>query len=164
MGDVVQSLFVSPKTPTAGGWIWGAGPVLLLPTGTDELLTADKWGAGPTAVALKQQGPWTYGALANHIWSFAGDDDRDDVNATFLQPFLAYTTPQAWTFSLNTESTYDWESEQWSVPLNGVVTKVTKIGNQLVSIGAGVRYWAQSPDSGPEGWGARLVFTLLFPK
>lgn len=164
LGDIVQSLFFSPKAPTAGGWIWGAGPVVLLPTGTDELLTADKWGAGPTAVALRQQGPWTYGALANHIWSFAGDDDRADVNATFLQPFLSYTTPQAWTFSLNTESTYDWEGEQWSVPLNGVVTKVTRIGDQLVSIGAGARYWAESPDGGPEGWGARLVFTLLFPK
>lgn len=164
VGDIVQSLFFSPKAPTASGWIWGAGPVILLPTGSDELLTADKWGAGPTAVALKQQGPWTYGALANHIWSFAGDDDRADVNATFLQPFLSYTTPQAWTFSLNTESTYDWESEQWSVPVNGIVTKVTRIGSQLVSIGAGVRYWADGPDGGPEGWGARLVFTLLFPK
>lgn len=164
VGDIVQSLFFSPKAPTASGWIWGAGPVILLPTGSDELLTADKWGAGPTAVALKQQGPWTYGALANHIWSFAGDDDRADVNATFLQPFLSYTTPQAWTFSLNTESTYDWESEQWSVPVNGIVTKVTRIGSQLVSIGAGARYWAEGPDGGPEGWGARLVFTLLFPK
>lgn len=164
MGDVAQSLFFSPKAPTASGWIWGAGPVVLLPTGTDELLTADKWGAGPTAVALKQQGPWTYGALANHIWSFAGDDDRADVDSTFLQPFLSYTTPQAWTFSLNTESTYDWESEQWSVPINGVVTKVTKIGSQLVSIGAGARYWAESSDGGLESWGARLVFTLLFPR
>jgi hypothetical protein len=164
IGDVVQSLFFSPKAPTAGGWIWGAGPVLLFPTGSDDLLTADKWGAGPTAVALKQQGPWTYGGLANHIWSFAGDDGRGDVNATFLQPFVSYTTPTAWTFSLNTESTYDWESEQWSVPINGIVSKVTKVGSQLVSVGAGVRYWAESPDSGPDGWGARLIFTLLFPK
>jgi hypothetical protein len=93
LGDVVQSLFFSPKAPTESGWIVGAGPVFLLPTGTDDLLTTDKWGAGPTAVAFKQQGPWTYGALTNHIWSFAGDDRRADVNATFLQPFLSYTTP-----------------------------------------------------------------------
>lgn len=164
LGDIVQSLFFSPKAPTASGWIWGAGPVLLLPTGTETLLSADKWGAGPTAVALRQQGPWTYGALANHIWSFAGDDSRADINATFLQPFLSYTTPQAWTFALNTESTYDWEGEQWSVPVNGIVSKVTKIGDQLVSIGAGARYWAEGPGGGPEGWGARLVFTLLLPK
>ncbi len=67
LGDTVQSLFFSPKAPTESGWIWGVGPVFLLPTGTDDLLSADKWGAGPTAVALKQAGPWTYGALANHI-------------------------------------------------------------------------------------------------
>jgi len=162
-GDVVQSLFLSPVAPRSG-WIWGAGPVFLLPTGSDELLSTDKWGAGPTAVALRQQGPWTYGALANHIWSFAGDGDRADVDATFLQPFLSYTTSTAWTFAVNTESTYDWEIEEWSVPINMVVSKVTNIGGQLVSFGAGVRYWASTPDSGPEGLGFRFVITLLFPK
>lgn len=138
--------------------------MLLLPTGSDDLLTADKWGIGPTAVALKQQSGWTYGVLANHIWSFAGDDDRSDVNATFLQPFLNYTTPTAWSFILNTESTYDWESEEWSVPIHALVTKVIKIGGQRLSIGGGLRYWADSPANGPEGLGFRLVVTLLYPK
>jgi len=164
LGDTVQSVFVSPKKPTAGGWIWGAGPVLLLPTGTDDLLTADQWGVGPTAVALKQDGPWTYGALANHIWSVAGDGDRADVNSTFIQPFLSYTTPEAWTFTVQTESTYDWEGGGWSVPVNVLATKVVRLGGQLASVGGGVRYWADSTDSGPEGFGVRLVFTLLFPK
>jgi hypothetical protein len=164
VGDTVQSLFFSPKEPTAGGWIWGAGPVLLLPTGSDELLTADKWGAGPTGVALRQQDRWTYGVLANHIWSFAGDDDRADVNSTFVQPFLTYTTPKAVTVGLNTESTYDWEAEQWSVPVNISLTKVTRVGRQLVSVGGGLRYWADGPASAPEGIGYRLVFTLLFPR
>jgi len=164
IGDVVQSLFFSPKEPTAAGWIWGAGPVFLFPTGSDELLTTDKWGAGPTVVVLRQQGPWTYGALANHIWSYAGDDDRGDVSSTFLQPFLSYTTPSAWTFSLNSESTYNWESEEWSIPVNVLASKVMSIGEQLVSLGAGVRYWADSPDSGPDGLGLRLIVTLLFPK
>lgn len=164
LGDVVQSVFFSPKQPTAGGWIWGAGPVLLLPTATDDLLGADKWGLGPTAVALKQNGTWTYGALANHIRSVAGDDDRQDISATFLQPFLAYTTKTALTLTLNTESTYDWKSEQWAVPINVIASKVTNLGNQLVSVGGGLRYWAESTDGGPEGLGVRLAITLLFPK
>lgn len=164
LGDVVQSLFFSPKAPTAGGWIWGVGPAFLLPTGTDDLLTADQWATGPTAVVLKQQHGWTYGILANHLWSFAGDDDRADVNATFMQPFLSYTTPTAWTYSLNTESTYDWEGEEWSVPVNAIVTKVTRVGGQLVSVGGGLRYWADSQPNGPEGLGVRFVVTLLFPK
>ncbi len=95
LGDTVQSLFFSPKALTSSGWTWGVGPVFLLPTATDELLGADKWGAGPTGVALKQVGPWTYGALANHLWSFAGDSDRNDISNTFLQPFVTYTTPTA---------------------------------------------------------------------
>lgn len=164
LGDLAQSVFFSPKAPTAGGWIWGVGPVLLLPTGSEDSLTADKWGAGPTAVALRQQNGWTYGTLANHIWSFAGSDRRDDVNSTFVQPFLSYTTKTAWTFSLNTESTYDWEHSQWTVPINGQISKVTKLGDQLVSIGGGVRYWAEGPSVSPEGWGIRLTITLLYPK
>ncbi|MCK5915592.1 MAG: transporter [Deltaproteobacteria bacterium] len=164
LGDVVQSVFFSPKEETEQGWILGAGPVFLLPTATDNLLGAEKWGAGPTAIALKQTGPWTYGGLTNHIWSFAGDDERNDVSATFIQPFLVYTTKSAITVSFNAESTYDWESDQWAIPFNAIVSKVIKVGNQLVSVGAGVRYWAESTDSGPEGLGARLMLTFIFPK
>jgi len=164
IGDIVQSVFFSPKKPTSKGWVWGAGPVFLLPTASDDLLGAEKWGVGPTAVVLKQNGPWTIGALTNHLWSVAGDSKRGDVNATFLQPFVSYTTPQAVTFGLNTEATYDWESNQLALPINFTVTKVTKIGNQLVSYGGGLRYWVESTDAGPEGLGVRVLFTLLYPK
>jgi hypothetical protein len=162
-GDTVQSLFFSPARPGPGGVIWGVGPVALLPTATGQLGGINQWGLGPTGVALVQRGPWTVGALANHLWSLANNGSNANVNATFLQPFLAYTTTNAWTISLNTESTYDWAANRWAVPLNLVVTKVTKVGNQLLSLGAGVRYWVDGPESGPHGWGARLVATLLFP-
>jgi hypothetical protein len=164
LGDITQSLFFSPAKPTEGGIIWGAGPVILLPTATDDLLGSGKWGAGPTGVVLTQRGPWTIGALANHIWSFAGEDDRSDVNSTFLQPFVSYTTRDAWTFTLNTESTYNWEADEWSVPINFQVAKLLVIDKQPVSLFAGLRYWAASPDSGPDGIGARAGITLLFPK
>ena len=164
IGDIVQSVFFSPKAPTAGGVVWGVGPVFLLPTGTNDLLTTDKWGAGPTGVVLRQQGPWTVGTLANHIWSFAGSSSRADVNATFVQPFVTYTTPTATTFVLNTESSYDWEARQWSVPIMAGVTQVLRLGDQLVQVGALARYWAESPPQGPHGWGLRLNVTLLFPR
>ena len=164
LGDTVQSAFFSPKAPTSSGWIWGAGPVLLLPTATDQTLGSEKWGIGPTAVVLRQQGPWTYGALVNHIESFAGDDARADVSATFMQPFLTYITPTRTTIALNTESTYDWEREQWSIPVNFVVNQMLRFGDQAVQVGAGVRYWADSPATGADDWGFRLQFTLLYPK
>ena len=138
--------------------------MLLLRTATDELLSAQKWGLGPTGVALKQDGPWTYGMLFNHIWSVAGNDSRQDISRTFLQPFLSYTTPTAWTFTLQTETTYDWENEQWTVPVNALATKVLRVADQLLSVGGGVRYWADGPQSAPHGWGVRLVATLLFPR
>jgi len=164
LGDITQSLFFSPVKPTKNGWIWGVGPVFLFPTATDDMLGGKKWGAGPTAVVLKQEGPWTYGCLANHIWSFAGEESRADVNQTFLQPFLSYTTKTAWTFNLSTETAYNWEDSEWSVPINFNISKVLKFGNQLVQIGAGPRYWVQSSPYGPEGWGARATVTFLFPK
>jgi hypothetical protein len=164
LGDTVQSLFFSPKAPTKSGWIWGAGPVFLLPTATDELLGADKWGAGPTGVALKQIGPWTYGALANHLWSFAGDSDRNDISNTFLQPFVTYTTPTAWSFALQAEATYDWKAEQWNVPVGFFVSKVVRLGKQMISLQGGPRYYVESTPSGPEGWALRANVTLLFPK
>lgn len=164
LGDIVQSLFFSPKAPTSSGWTWGAGPVFLLPTATDDLLGAEKWGIGPTAVALKQVGPWTYGTLVNHIESVGGDNARADVSATFLQPFVSYITPTKTTIALNAESTYDWENEAWIVPVNLTVSQLLTIGSQPVQIGVGARYWAESPEGGPDGWGARLQFTLLFPK
>jgi hypothetical protein len=81
-----------------------------------------------------------------------------------VQPFLSYTTEEALSLGLNTESTYDWENEQWSVPINATATQVMKFGNQLVSVGGGVRYWVDSSKNDVKGWGFRLQFTLLFPK
>ena len=164
LGDILASQFFSPKEPTAGGLIWGIGPVELLPTASDETLGSEKWGLGPTLIGLKQSGPWTVGMLANHIWSVDGEEDRSDINSTFLQPFVAYITASKTTFTFNTESTYDWEGEAWSVPLNFYVSQLLLIGSQPISVSAGARYWADSPESGPEGWGARLVLTLIFPK
>jgi hypothetical protein len=160
-GDVTQSFLFSPKEEFAG-WVIGAGPVLLLPTGVSSL-SSDHWGAGPTVVVLRQSKGWTYGALVNHIWSFAGTDRKPDINSTFLQPFLSYTTKTAWTFTLQAESSYDWEEREWAVPIHVLVSKLVKIGGQRVQLAAGPRYWADSPDGGAHDFGGRIVATLLFP-
>jgi len=164
LGDIVASQFFSPKAPTARGWIWGMGPVELLPTASEDLLGGEQWGIGPTAVVLKQQGPWTAGFLGNHIWSVAGEDDRSDISATFLQPFLSYITKTKTTFGISSESTYDWESEEWSIPAIAQVSQLLKIGSQIIQLTLGAKYWADSPDNGPEDWGLRAQLTFLFPK
>jgi hypothetical protein len=164
IGDVTQSLFFSPKALTASGWTWGIGPALLLPTATDELLGTEKWAAGPTAIVVRQTaGGWTYGALTNHLWSFAGSDERNDISSTFLQPFLAKGLGQGRTLSINIESTYDWKNTQWTVPLNIGYSKVAKWGSQRVSYQGGARYYFDAPDGGP-AWGLRFTLTLLYPR
>jgi hypothetical protein len=163
LGDVTLSLFASPKKPS-NGVIWGVGPILYFRTATDELLGAEKWGAGPTAIALTMRGRWTVGALANHVWSFAGKDDRDDINNTFVQPFAAYTWPSAWTVSFQSETTYNWEIEKWSVPVNVAAAKLVVWGKLPVSLQAGVGRWLDSPDSGPDGWRFRVQANFVLPK
>jgi hypothetical protein len=165
LGDFTQSLFFSPQAPTAGV-IWGAGPALLLPTATDDRLGAEQWAAGPTMVALKQSKGWTYGVLWNHLWSYAGNDERDDVNATYLQPFLSFTTKTAMTFGLNSESTYNWDADtdHWSIPINFLVGQMIKVGKLPVQLQGGLGYWTESPPNGPEGFRFRFQVTFLFPK
>lgn len=160
LGDTTQSFFISPAKPE-DGLIWGAGPVLLIPTATDDLLGSDQWGAGPTALILKQTDAWTYGMLANQIWSFGSSDEQ--VSSTYLQPFLAYTTKMHTTYSLNAESTYNWEDSQWSIPFNLAVAQLVKIGEIPVQFQVGGRYYAEGPDGGPN-WGLRFTVTFLFPK
>ncbi len=116
LGDITQQVYFSPKAPSAGGWIWGVGPQALLRTGGDNL-SSNKWGAGVDAVALKQEHGWTYGVLATHMWSFGGSSPTN-FSASYVQPFLSFTTPHFTTFGINTESTYQWNTKQWSVPVN----------------------------------------------
>jgi hypothetical protein len=164
LGDITPTFFFSPKAPTAGGLIWGVGPVFMLPTATDDLLGSEKWGAGPSVVALVQtETHWTYGALVNHIWSVAGKDAREDVNNTFLQPFLTKGIGKGRTLFINSESSYNWRTSHWNVPFNAGVTQIVKLGGQLVNLRGGARYYAETPGKGPE-WGVRFEFALLFPK
>lgn len=166
IGDITQSFFFSPRESAENGWIWGAGPVILIPTGSDDLLSSEQWGVGPTAVALKQSSGWTHGILANHIWAPDNNppSDKERVNQTFLQPFLVYTTDTSTSFGINTESIYNWQSKEWSTPINFFVTQVLMLHGQPLSIQAGPRYWVESPEGGADGWGFRVALTLLFPK
>jgi hypothetical protein len=162
LGDTVQSFFFSPKEPV-GGWILGGGPVALIPTGTEPGLRNEQLGLGPTAVALRQDHGWTYGGLVNHIWGVTQSDDHDEVNATYLQPFVSYTWPTATSLTFNAEMTYDWTHDELTLPLNAMLSQLVKIGRQSVSFQIGGRYYLDAPPGGPE-WGLRFTIVLLFPK
>ncbi|MEI9991712.1 MAG: hypothetical protein WDM86_16930 [Rhizomicrobium sp.] len=161
LGDVTQSFFFSPN-PAPGGFVWGVGPVFLWPLATDPAVGSREWGAGPTAVLVKQQNGWTYGILANHIWSYAGEAKRPNVSDTLVQPFLGYTWPDTTGVSLNSEASYDWIGDQWSVPLNLSVSHIFKLGSQATSFQLGARWYPATVEDGPR-WGLRFNVVFLFP-
>ncbi|HUN80513.1 MAG TPA: hypothetical protein VMV81_03295 [Phycisphaerae bacterium] len=162
LGDILQSLFFSPKSGEP--FLWGVGPVFLIPTSTDHnLLGSYRWGMGPTGVILKQSHGFTLGTLANHIWGFQRDDGRANVNATYLQPFLTYTTKTATTFGVSSESTYDWNESQWTIPIIPQISQIVRIGKIPVSLQLAGQYWVEKPDSAPD-WGMRFQIQFLFPK
>jgi hypothetical protein len=163
LGNTLQSFFFSPKKPTSGGLIWGVGPAIQIPTATNGIAN-NQWGLGITGVVLRQSKGWTIGALANHVWSVSNNDKFGETSATFLQPFVSFTTKKATTYSINTESTYNWVTEEWSVPINIAVAQIIKIDKHPVQIQGGLRYWVDAPEGGPQGWGARVAVTYLFPK
>jgi hypothetical protein len=162
LGDITQSFLFSPKNPTSCGFAWGAGPALRFPAATDDLLGSGKWCAGPEAVALRQSDGWTYGVRATHLWSYAGDEDRRSVNATFIDPFFSYTFRSGTTFGVDMDSAYDWSDSQWFVPLNATISQVVTVGRQAVSFSVGARYTAEGPSSAGE-WGLSASVSLLFP-
>lgn len=164
LGDINATLFLSPAKP--GKVIWGVGPIFSFPTATDKVLGTDKWSAGPSAVALMIRGPWVVGALASNLWSYAGDDDRENVNQFLLQYFVNYNLPQGWYISSAPIITANWKADGgdvWTVPFGGGVGKIFRIGKQPMNAQVQAFYNVAKPDNGPD-WTLRLQLQFLFPK
>jgi len=162
LSDSTESLFLSPVHPKS--LIWGVGPVFLVPTGTDGFLSTRKFGIGPSAVVLKHEGHMNIGLLANHVWSVAGSDSHPYVSQTYAQPFITYTTKNAWTFAMTSYDTYDWRAGRWTAIVNpSRVSKLVKVGHQRMSIGATPRCVISSPQFQPKGCGLEFTVTPLYP-
>ncbi|MFL5172574.1 MAG: hypothetical protein ACJ8CC_18205 [Microvirga sp.] len=165
LGDINPSFFFSPKQPTHG-IIWGIGPTVVFPTGTDKTLTAGKYSLGPTFVALTIEGPWVLGVLVNNVWSVAGKNNRDSVNAMTLQPFVNYNFAGGWYLTSSPIVTANWETghgERWTVPVGGGFGRVLKIGEQPVNMQLAAYYNVARP-TGAADWQLRAQIQLLFPK
>ena len=160
--DTSLSLFLSPRRFRVGGLYWGAGPAFQLPTATDDGLGDGKWGAGPTLAVSKQHGGWTGYILTRHIWSFAGDRDRPSVSETLLQPSLSYTFKTGTSVGVVSEAKYDWQAQQWTVPINLTASQLFMIGKLPLKLTLGGRLYAERPAGGPD-WGLRFTMTFLFP-
>jgi hypothetical protein len=164
LGNIQFQGFLSPKKPK--DWIWGFGPYLEFPTnfGPDGRFGSDNFSAGPAFVALKMDGPWVYGSLITHLWSYHGNDS--EVNITAIQPFVNYNMKDGWYLSGAPVITANWSadsSQQWTIPIGGGIGKVFKIGKQPVNASIRAYHNLQSPRTGAD-WQLQFQIQFLFPK
>lgn len=161
IGNISASGFFSPVAPAFGGLIWGAGPVVSLPTASDERLGADQWAAGLTAVGLVSRGSIVAGALVNNVFSLEGRTS----SAFLLQPFLSYNFTHGWYVTTSPIVTADWSrsDDAWLVPVGGGFGKVHRFGRLPLNLSAQVFYNAEKPEAAGD-WSTRFQVQLLFPR
>ena len=107
-----------------------------------------------------------HGALGRQLWSFAGDEDRSDVNQTLIEPFLNYNLDGGWFLLTDMVITANWEASsgnQWTVPVGGGVGRVFKIGKQAINSRLEAYYNAEKPDGAPD-YSIAFTWQFLFPK
>ena len=154
--------FLSPSKPGPGGLIWGLGPVIQLPTSTDDFFGSNEWGLGPTGVALVQKDSGRSACWPTRFGRLAAMTMPLTSNQTFLQPFVQYHSAMA-----GAVPQHRIHLRLGRRAVDGAdqfrVYQVMKLGRQPVQLQFGGRYYAEKPEDGPD-WGLRADFTLLFPK
>lgn len=162
LSNIQQSFFLSPvpKDPTM---IWGIGPTFFLPTATSKKVGSSQTGAGPAFGIIKAAGPWVFGLRLSQVWPVAGPVPFGfkPINFVYAEPMISYTTTEGWTFTLNSESVYDWNTSKLLAPVNFTIEKLVMIQDKPITFLVGARYFAASPENGPKGWGARIGMTIL---
>ena len=162
--DMTYTAFLSPKD--TGSWIWGVGGAFVLPTATADRYSGDKWSAGPSFVALTMPGNWVTGMLAQNVWSYAGDDDANDVNSFLFQYFVNYNFDDGWYVSSTPIITANWEADsgnQWTVPFGGGLGRLIKHGKLPVDYKLAAYWNAEKPEFAPD-WQLQFTIKFLFPK
>jgi hypothetical protein len=166
IGDTVLTAFLSPANP--GHWIWGAGPVMQIPTNSTAELGNKNWGLGPSVVVLHldKGSPWVYGALVNNVWSLSSGKQGGAYNNGLVQPFVNYNFPEGFYLTSAPILTVDWKADsgdRWTVPLGGGVGKIFHLGKLPVNAQLSAYYNVVKPDFGAN-WQLRAQIQLMFPK
>jgi hypothetical protein len=166
VGDTVFTAFLSPANP--GRWIWGAGPVVQIPTNSNSQLGNKNWGLGPSFVVLHlaHGDPWVYGVLVNNIWSVTSNKTGGSYSNGLMQPFLNYNFEGGLYLTSAPILTVEWKAEsgnRWTVPLGGGVGKIFHFGKLPVNSQLSAYYNVVRPDFGAN-WQIRAQVQLMFPK
>ena len=165
LGDVTITSFVTPAQ--ARRFVWGIGPSLMLPTGSHDQITSNKWSAGPALGAVYNSRRWQAGIVVQNLWSFAGDGSRREVNMMAMRPTISYHLDNGWYLSTSPSIVADWAADddrnRWLLPVGGGVGKILVIGSQRISALVEAYQHVLSPEIGPD-WQLRLQVSLLYPR
>lgn len=165
LGDVNITSFLTPSRTDR--FVWGVGPSLLLPTGSHDQITGNKWAAGPAMAAVYNSRRWQVGLVVQNLWSFAGDGSRREVNLMGMRPAISYHLDNGWYLSTSPSIAADWaaidDRNRWLLPVGGGVGKILVIGGQRISALVEAYQHVLSPENGPD-WQLRLQVSLLYPK
>ena len=114
------------------GLSFGIGPQVTLPTATDDVLGSEKWSGGFANVLFDARSAlFQYGYLLTWQHSFAGDDDRDDVNVGAFQPFYFYQLGGGTYLRGAPISIYNFENDEYTVPVGLGVGQVIRKGDTV---------------------------------
>src|SRR5262245_21017920 len=166
IGDTVFTAFLSPAKP--GHWIWGAGPIVQIPTNSNAELGNKNWGLGPSAVVLHldHDSPWVYGVLVNNVWSLSSSQRGGSYNNGLIQPFGNYNFKGGTSLASSPIATVNWDApggQKWTVPVGGGIGHIFHIGKLPVNTQLSAYYNTIRPDDGPT-WQIRFQVQLMFPK
>jgi len=142
---------------------WGVGAVALLATG-GSMRGADQWAIGPALGFTAQAQGFLWGLFNQNLFSFAGDEKREEVKVSTLQPIINYSLPDKWSIGASEMNiTYDWVKSNWTVlPLGVKVAKLVKFGKLPVQFSGSYEYNFQDDFAAPK-WGVNFTVKFLFP-
>ena len=114
---------------------FGVGPLLTLPTATEERLGSKKYSAGIANVLFNARSRlFQYGYLLTWQHSFAGDADRDTVNIAAFQPFALLQLGGGTYLRSVGIWHYEIEHDRYSIPIGLGVGQVIKMEKTVFNV------------------------------
>jgi len=163
LGNMEPQFYFSPVRPAPGRIIWGLGPMLWLPTATDDSLGVNKFGGGAASVVVTSRGHFLFGSLTNNVWT-GQNKEHQRVDEFTLNPFVFYNLQKGWYLLSSPIMTSDWTArpgQKWTVPVGAGAGRIFKVGVQPLN--ARVQFWNDviQPTGGPS-WTMQAQVQFLF--
>lgn len=150
MGDIGFDLAYG--VTEKNGLLWALGMVGTMPTATDSAIAGKQWRLGPEALFAKSE-PWgLYGIFPSHQWDVGGWSDGPYFCTTQIQAFLKFLPGGGWSVGSLPIMQYNWQSEEWNIPINLTISKTIKVGSTPVKLELELDYYVDAPDAFGQEW------------